>query len=61
MRFIQRLAKFANYDSFANPVFDRGEFQDGLRPNEDFANQSTVTVPSKMNQPGEEGGSESPF
>tara|TARA_B100001093_G_scaffold377351_1_gene362588 strand:+ start:2542 stop:4095 length:1554 start_codon:yes stop_codon:yes gene_type:complete len=61
MRFIQRLAKFANYDTFANPVFDRGEFKDGLRPNEDFANQSTVTVSSKMNPPSEEGGAESPF
>ena len=61
MRFIQRLAKFANYDSFANPVFDRGEFQDGLRPNEDFANQSTMTVPSKMNQSSEGGSTDSPF
>ena len=49
LRFIQRLAKFTNYDTFANPVFDRGEFQDGLRPNDDFVNQSTVTVQSKMN------------
>lgn len=61
MRFIQRLAKFANYDSFANPVFDRGEFKDGLRPNEDFANQSTMTVPSKMNGPSEGGNSDAPF
>jgi replicative DNA helicase len=49
MRFIQRLAKFTNYDTFANPVFDRGEFQDGLRPNGEFLNQQTVTVQSKMN------------
>lgn len=61
MRFIQRLAKFVNYDSFANPVFDRGEFKEGLRPNDDFENQSTMTVPSKMNAPSEDGGSESPF
>ncbi len=64
LRFIQRLAKFANYDTFANPVFDRGEFQDGLRPNADFMNQPTVTVQSKMNEepsnaPG--GADESPF
>ena len=62
--FIQRLAKFANYDTFANPVFDRGEFQDGLRPNADFMNQPTMTVQSKMNegpsgQPGTD--EESPF
>ena len=64
LRFIQRLAKFANYDTFANPVFDRGEFQDGLRPNADFMNQPTMTVQSKMNegpsgQPGKD--EESPF
>jgi replicative DNA helicase len=64
LRFIQRLAKFANYDTFANPVFDRGEFQDGLRPNADFMNQPTMTVQSKMNegpsgQPGTD--EESPF
>ena len=59
MRFIQRLAKFTNYDTFANPVFDRGEHQDGLRPNADFmTDQQTVTVQSKMNDSGEEG---SPF
>ncbi|MGA0434169.1 MAG: replicative DNA helicase [Flavobacteriales bacterium] len=50
LRFIKRLAKFANYDSFVNPVFDRGEFQDGLRPNEDFTNHPTMTMPSKMNE-----------
>jgi hypothetical protein len=32
-----------------------------LRPNEDFANQSTMTVPSKMNGPNEEGNSDAPF
>ena len=56
LRFIQRLAKFTNYDTFANPVFDRGEFQDGLRPNDDFVNQSTVTVQSKMNEDSGKGG-----
>lgn len=56
LRFIQRLAKFANYDSFANPVFDRGEFKDGLRPNTEFADQQTLTVKSRMNS-GEEDGS----
>ena len=64
MRFIQRLAKFANYDTFANPVFDRGEFQDGLRPNADFMNQQTVTVQSKMNDGASASGApaeESPF
>jgi replicative DNA helicase len=58
MRFIQRLAKFTNYDSFANPVFDRGEFQEGLRPNTEFiAEPPTVTAQSKMNDPDKEGGS----
>ncbi len=58
MRFIQRLAKFTNYDSFANPVFDRGEFQEGLRPNTEFiAEPPTVTAQSKMNDPDKQGGS----
>lgn len=60
MRFIQRLAKFTNYDSFANPVFDRGEFQEGLRPNTEFiAEPPTVTAQSKMNQPDKDGGADS--
>jgi len=65
LRFIQRLAKFANYDTFANPVFDRGEFQEGLRPNADFIKQQTVTVQSKMNpdtpQPQTGDAEEAPF
>jgi replicative DNA helicase len=67
MRFIQRLAKFANYDQFANPVFDRGgngSMGGGLRPNNDFLAQEaapapmTKTLGSKMNDmpdAGEEG------
>jgi replicative DNA helicase len=59
MRFIQRLAKFTNYDTFATPVFDRGEHQSGIRPNPEFASdQQTVTVQSKMN---DAEGESSPF
>ena len=57
MRFIQRLAKFANYDQFANPVFDRGgdgAMGTGLRPNTEFLAQEapqpvTKTLGSRMN------------
>ena len=58
MRFVQRLAKFTNYDQFANPVFDRGgegTMGSGLRPNDGFLAQDSIapvtkTMSSKMNQ-----------
>jgi replicative DNA helicase len=60
LRFINRLAKFANYDAFAHPVFDRGATPgggQGIRPNTEFG-MGSVTLPSKMNEdlPGEDAG-----
>jgi replicative DNA helicase len=53
MRFVQRLAKFTDYDAFAAPVFDRGSAAPGgggLRPNSGFVSEPpTMTMPSRMN------------
>jgi replicative DNA helicase len=56
LKFTKHLAKFSDYDAFADSPFDSGK---GLSPNEDFANSGakTMTVGSRMN----EGEEESPF
>ncbi len=50
LRFVQRLAKFTNWDEFEQgPGFDRGGGTGGMMPNNDFMNQPpTVTVRSRM-------------
>ena len=56
LRFTKHLAKFSDYNAFAESPFDGGG---AMAPNADFANAGakTRTVGSKMNGPGEE----SPF
>ena len=54
MKFIPRLAKFADYNSFADNGFD------SISPNTAFADGGTVIMESKMNNDIDEGGS-SPF
>ncbi|NNE54537.1 MAG: replicative DNA helicase, partial [Flavobacteriales bacterium] len=45
LRFIGRLAKFSNLDSF-----EESPFGTAMKPNEDFAEMPTITVSSKMNE-----------
>ena len=56
LRFTKHLAKFSDYDAFADSPFDS---KGGMSPNEDFANggAKTMTVGSRMN----EDDSDSPF
>ncbi len=56
LKFTKHLAKFSDYDAFADSPFDTGR---GMAPNEDFAKggATTMTVGSKMN----EAGKDSPF
>ena len=54
MKFIARLAKFADYNTFADAGFD------SLPPNTTFADGGTITRGSKMNDDVEDGGG-SPF
>ena len=53
MKFTKHLAKFSDYDAFADSPFDSGG---GMAPNENFANTGakTMTVGSRMNEKGEE-------
>ena len=53
MRFTKHLAKFSDYNAFAESPFDGGG---AMAPNTDFANggAKTMTVGSKMNGPGDE-------
>ena len=57
LRFTKHLAKFSDYDAFADSPFDSGR---GMGPNEEWANvgAKTMTVGSRMNEAGEE---ETPF
>jgi replicative DNA helicase len=52
MKFTKHLAKFSDYDAFADSPFDTGG---GMAPNENFANAGakTMTVGSRMNEEGE--------
>ena len=44
MKFVQRLAKFTNYDTFAESAFGNA-----MQPNAAFSEPKTITVGSKMN------------
>ena len=55
MKFVQRLAKFNNYDTFADSALG-----DAMQPNVAFSEPKTITVGSKMNDDGE-GGDGTPF
>ena len=54
LKFTKHLAKFSDYDAFADSPFDTGG--GGMAPNENFANAGakTMTVGSRMNEKGEE-------
>ena len=55
MKFVQRLAKFTNFDTFAEgPVFGGG-----MQPNAAFTQPKTITVGSKMND--DDGSGDMPF
>ena len=54
MKFIARLAKFTDFNTFADAGFD------SISPNKAFSDGGTITRGSKMNDDVEEGG-ESPF
>jgi replicative DNA helicase len=54
MKFIARLAKFTDYNTFAESGFD------SISHNTSFSDGSTITIASKMNDDEKEGG-ESPF
>jgi len=45
MKFVQRLAKFTNYDTFAESAV----FGNAMQPNAAFSEPKTITVGSKMN------------
>ena len=49
LKFTKHLAKFSDYDAFADSPFDSGG---GFSPNENFANAGakTMTVGSRMNE-----------
>ena len=56
MKFVQRLAKFTNFDTFGESPFGGG----ALQPNAAFSEAKTITVGSKMNE--DQGGADdSPF
>ena len=55
MKFIQRLAKFTNYDTFAESGFGNA-----MQPNAAFSEPKTITVGSKMNEDSSENG-DTPF
>jgi replicative DNA helicase len=47
MKFVGRLAKFANLDSFED-----NSYGNAMKPNTDFGEPPTITVSSKMNEEG---------